>query len=323
MWKNNKITSIGIDSESEIYTFSTSKDLIKLSSITDKIIPFGYGSNSIIWDKCILVRQTEKYSLREENGYIIVDASAGTELGKIVYDAIMQNADSEIAHLAGIPGTLGGAIVQNSGVFGHTVFDYLVSVTCWDNTKRCEVCLTNLECQPSHRSSIFIKEPSRYIILSASMRIPLDKTNNSEALYNIILSKRAQSFPSPYDEPSSGSLFLSCLPVEWEIAKLLPMDKITDMKNGQYRVSPGAIFDSLGLKGKFITGNLYLSEKHGNFLCNKGKATSEEWFEAVSKLAEIAEKKLGIKLFPEVNVIGNNIPSYVKALCRCREGYEI
>lgn len=323
MWKNNKITSIGIDSESEIMTFATSKDLIKLSNITDRIIPFGYGSNSVIWDKCILVQQAEKYSIRDENGYITVEASAGTELGKIVYEAVMREVDSEIVHLAGIPGTLGGAIVQNSGVFGHTIFDYLVSVACWDNVQRCEVCLGNKECQPSHRSSIFIKEPSRYIILSATLNLPSSKNPNVKALYSSVLSKRAQSFPSPYDEPSSGSMFLSCLPVGWEIAKLLPSGKIVDLKNGQYRISPGVIFEALGLKGNFITKNLYLSKNHGNFLCNNGEATSREWFEAVSKLAEIADKNFGIRLSPEVNVIGNSIPSYVKALCRCREGYKI
>lgn len=324
MWKHNSITSIGIDSGSKVVTFSASDDLMKLRDLTNKIIPFGYGSNTVIWDSCILVRPSEKYTVINDGGYTHIEASAGTELNKVVYEAVKYGINSNILNLAGIPGTVGGAIVQNSGAFGHTVADYIVNVTCWDNTGKCQVSLTKSQCRFSQRSSIFLEENNRYIILSARLRLCPDcDFYSAEELYRNVTKKREEKFPTPYSEPNSGSLFLPYVTDRYEIARQLPESKIITLENGRWKIPPGVILEKIGLKGKSITKNLYLSEKHSNFLCSMGSPTSEEWFEAVSQITETVNEQLNMRLSPEVNVIGNSIPSYVKALCRCRECYEI
>ena len=81
----------------------------------------------------------------------------------------------------------------------------------------------------------------------------------------------------------------------------------------------GILIEETGLKGKHITRSLYLSSKHANFLCRDGDSSPEEWYEAVSIIASKVKTQFGIELIPEVNVLGENIPEYVKKLCRTKQ----
>ena len=176
---------------------------------------------------------------------------------------------------AGIPGTLGGAVVMNAGAYGGEMKDILREVTVLDGEGHRKV-LNNKELELGYRTSIVAR--NGYIVLEAV--IDLDRGNKEEiqALMDELRNKRVSKQPLEY--PSAGSTF--------------------KRPEGYFA---GKLIDDAGLRG-FQVGGAQVSEKHCGFVINKNNATAEDVMNLMKQVSEKVNEKFGVTLEPEVKRLG-------------------
>jgi len=183
---------------------------------------------------------------------------------------------SGVEALAGIPGTVGGAIFMNAGAFAFETSDHLMEVSVL--TSDCEVRhYSREEVNYEYRRSNL---PPRSIVLDATFRLvrqPAADAIRALGRASIRLRKDKQ----PLEFRSLGSMF----------------------KNPANGPPAGKLIDEAGLKGA-SRGNAQIWAKHGNFIVNKGAASAAD----VRALLELAHKsvkeQLGIDLELEVKLLG-------------------
>ncbi len=234
---------------------------------------FGRGSNVIVSDDgirgAVMNLEQSLTGLRTEGNVVV--AEAGVWLQKFV-DFCVQRELGGVEMLAGIPGTIGGAVVMNAGAKGGEIADRLVEVEVLRNG----VCVRvpRSEGGFTYRHSIFEGE----VVLSATFEMPREeKTKLANRRREVILDRNRTQ---PLDLPNSGSMFKN--PPNAFAARLI---------------------DQAGLKGKRV-GNAQISEKHANFIVNLGEAKAVD----IIQLLELAQRTVyqnsGITLELEVKLFG-------------------
>jgi UDP-N-acetylmuramate dehydrogenase len=273
-----KYTSFRIGGPADFYLEPVDKfDLIEVvrffKRFDYRFMIIGKGSNLLVSDSGF---RGAAINLEEGMGKVILEsdnvvADAGVRLGKFV-DFCIQHEKKGVEMLAGIPGTIGGAVIMNAGAYGGELSDHLVEVEIYRDDAIQKV--KKAEAGFSYRRSGFARD----VILNASFKLP--QGNLAELLQRRreLLLKRNQS--QPLNLPNSGSMF----------------------KNPEGAFAAKLVEDA-GLKGKQI-GEAQISERHGNFIVNHGSATAKD----VLDLVKLARKKVfersGIKLELEVKLIG-------------------
>lgn len=273
-----KYTSFRIGGPADFYLEPVDKfDLIEVvrffKRFDYRFMIIGKGSNLLISDSGF---RGAAINLEEGMGKVILEsdivvADAGVRLSKFV-DFCIQHEKKGVEMLAGIPGTIGGAVIMNAGAYGGEISDHLVEVEIYRDDAIQKV--KRAGAGFSYRRSGFARD----VILNASFKLP--QGNLAELLQRRreLLLKRNQS--QPLNLPNSGSMF----------------------KNPEGAFAAKLVEDA-GLKGKQI-GEAQISERHGNFIVNHGSATAHN----VLDLVKLARKKVfersGIKLELEVKLIG-------------------
>ena len=199
-----------------------------------------------------------------------VSAGAGTPLGALVEESIQRGAEG-LEFAAGIPGSLGGAVIMNAGAFGGQMSDILHSVTVmgFDGIPRT---LKKDEIRFGYRES-GLKEKV-FAVMSARMRLrPGDKESVRSKARDYI-SRRAGTQPLEY--PSGGSVF----------------------KNPEGQ-GAGRYIDQAGLKG-VRAGKAQISEKHANFIINLGGAKAADVLTLMELMARETKERFGVSLESEV-----------------------
>ncbi|MBQ3021006.1 MAG: UDP-N-acetylmuramate dehydrogenase [Bacilli bacterium] len=257
------------------YNIKCLKNLIEyLKNNKIKYIVLGKGSNVILPDEdydgtIILLEKLNKIEI--ENN--IVNAESGILLNTFINKLINNNLGG-LENLYGIPGTLGGAIVQNAGCYSSEISDYIESITYLKDN---EIKTINKEdCDFSYRDSIFKKDKD-IILLSASFKLyNKDKKEMKEIIKNN-MNKRKSSQPLEY--PNAGSVFRN------------PKD-----------LSAGKLIDDLNLKGYHIN-DAYISNKHANFIINKGNSSSEDIKLLIEHIKKEIYKNYKIELILEQEIV--------------------
>jgi UDP-N-acetylmuramate dehydrogenase len=253
------------------------EDLLKLIRYLKEIkypyIIIGNGSNILISDEGI-----RGAAINLEAGFTKIEvnknrvyAEAGIRLSKLV-DVCIEHSLVGIENLAGIPGTLGGAILMNAGAYGGEISDFIKLVEVIDDVEIKS--LKKEECGFAYRRSNLEGK----IILSAEFELPYgDKAKAKERRKELLL-KRNQS--QPVELPNAGSIF----------------------KNppGDYAAR---LIEQAGLKGLTI-GGAKVSEKHANFIVNFNNASANDVVELMKIIQEKVYKKFGIMLEPEIKMLG-------------------
>jgi len=253
------------------------EDLINLIKYLKEIkypyLIIGNGSNVLISDEGIrgaainLEFGFTKIQINKNN----VFAEAGIRLSKLV-DVCIENSLVGMENLAGIPGTLGGAILMNAGAYGGEISNFIKTVEVVDDVEI--KFLTKEECGFTYRKSNL----ERKIILSAEFELPFGDKAKARERRKELLIKRNQS--QPVDVPNAGSIFKN--PV------------------GNYA---GRLIEQAGLKGLTI-GGAKVSEKHANFIVNFNNASANDVIELMKVIQETVFNKFGILLEPEFKMIG-------------------
>lgn len=238
----------------------------------------GAGTNLLVRDSgirgiVISLKALRRIELIKDTRFgVTLFVEAGVPLSGFINFA-KENGYSGIEALAGIPGTLGGAIYMNAGSFGMELKDVLAGIAVMDMNGRIAI-LEKDKLKFSYRGSDI---PQDSVILSANIVLKKDSPRDVEKRIKGFLKKRMDT--QPLGEPSAGCVF----------------------KNPQGD-SAGRLIDMAGCKGMRI-GDVEVSRLHGNFFINRGMATSEEFI----KLMEVVKAKVkghsGITLEPEIKII--------------------
>ncbi|MCX7982480.1 MAG: UDP-N-acetylmuramate dehydrogenase [Syntrophales bacterium] len=204
-------------------------------------------------------------------------AEAGASLREIINLAVERQMTG-IEFLAGIPGSVGGAVRMNAGAWGREIKDVLkdVSIANADGEIKC----FPAETLPFRYRSLELK-PSEVIVGAVFLLAPGER-EKIEACIEEIWRKRRMRHPLDY--PSAGSIFKN------------PPGK-----------SAGRLIEETGLKGLEI-GGARVSEKHANFIVNTGSASASDVVELINVIKREVKKKHGITLETEVVIIGENGP---------------
>jgi UDP-N-acetylmuramate dehydrogenase len=273
-----KYTSMRVGGPADYYVEpADKKDLIEIVSYFEKnsypYMMLGRGSNMIVSDdgiRCAALNIESCLSDVRLEGDLVI-AEAGAHWSKFV-DFCIQNGLAGVEMLAGIPGTVGGAVVMNAGARGGETADYLVEVEVFREGQFQTV--KKADARFAYRRSGFEKD----IVLSASFRLPPGDRDELITRRREYILKRNTT--QPLTLPNSGSMFKN--PPGMFAAKLI---------------------EQVGLKGKRV-GNAQISEKHANFTVNLGDAKASDVVTLIDLARRTVHQNTGVLLELEVKLVG-------------------
>ena len=204
----------------------------------------------------------------------MVYAEAGVMLPTLVNETVKEGLTG-LEFAGGIPGTVGGSVYGNAGAYNACILDYVSSVTVLDEEYEIKV-LQHEDFKYSYRTSTF-KEEKKYIILAAKFYLKDGDQANSLEMLEKRKQKRIETQPLEY--PSAGSVFRN--------------------PDGDFA---GRLIESCNLKGYSI-GGAEVSQKHANFIINKGTATSKDVHDLIIYVHDAVLEKTKVDLIIEQEFI--------------------
>lgn len=231
----------------------------------------GNGSNVILDDNyfdgvIIKLNKLNKISINDN----FVTAECGVKLG-FLNNVCLQNGLVSLSFASLIPGEVGASIKGNAGCYNKELLNYVYSVEVLDNNGNVKNILKS-DIKYGYRftdieglilSATFILEKGDPILTLKEM-----KENNDKRLIS-----------QPLDMPSVGSIF----------------------KNPE-NMSAGKLIDDLGIKGYHIN-DAYISEKHANFIVNKGNASFDDVIKLIDYIIFKVKEKYGVTLKVEPKIV--------------------
>jgi len=244
----------------------------------------GLGSNLLIRDGgmrgTVIMTSGLLNGLEQVDG-LHIRAEAGVPCNKVAKYATKADLVG-VEFLAGIPGTMGGALAMNAGAFGGETWAHIESVEIINRAGH-RFLRTPEDYAVTYRS---VKGPANEWFVAANLKLVRSDGQDSRLGIKKLLAKRAETQPT--NLPSCGSVFRN--PKNDYAARLI---------------------DALGLKGLCI-GGACVSDKHANFIINTGDAMASDIEKLIEKVQLIVEHKQGIRLVREVCIVGEALSS-VKA----------
>ena len=206
-----------------------------------------------------------------------IHAESGVASPKVArFAALHELARAEF--LAGIPGTVGGALAMNAGCYGGETWNIVESVTTIDRGGKVRTRAPS-DYEVAYRHVRLKGGGPEEWFVSATIKLPSGSAAESRAKITELLKQRIAT--QPLGEPNAGSVFRN--------------------PKGNYAAR---LIEACGLKGRAI-GGAEISRKHANFIVNLGDARAAD-IEALIDLAERSVKeKFGVALEREVRIVGD------------------
>lgn len=247
-----------------------------LSKNNYKYIVLGNGSNVIfkedIYDGVvILLHKLNKVDIYDDT----VMVEAGYSLQRLAVECCNMGL-SGLEFACGIPGFMGASIAMNAGAYNSSLADVVESVEVINPDFEI-VTMTKDSLGFSYRDSFF-KRNKGYIIVSAVLK--LERGSKEEILEKISKRRVKRLETQPLDMPSAGSVFRN------------PVDNL----------AAGALIEQCGLKGYNIGGAM-ISDKHANFIVNKGGAAGKDIVKLIDKAREEVYREFNVDLVLEQIIV--------------------
>ncbi len=236
----------------------------------------GNGSNLLVADagvRGVVIQLLRNFNQIQVEGSQI-RIQAGAQNAAVARQALEASLTG-FEFAAGIPGTIGGAVVMNAGAYGGEMKDILKEVTVLDQGGMIQR-IPEEELELGYRTSIIARKG--YLVLEALIELKPGDPQEIRAVMDELKEKRVTKQPLEY--PSAGSTFKR--PEGYFAGKLI-MDA--------------------GLRG-FTVGGAQISEKHCGFVINKGGATAKDVTDLMEETKKVVMEKFGVALEPEVKRLG-------------------
>lgn len=238
----------------------------------------GGGANILISDRgvrglVIVNRITGVQRLPQLNGLRV---AAGTGLLRLAREAASHGLTG-MEWAVGVPGTVGGAVVNNAGAHGGSMADSVLSVDLLMPEGRATLDAADMQYDYRH-SALKSREDRRFLVLSADMQLTSDDPAAIRARMEEYNAYRKRTQPPG---ASLGSIF----------------------KNppGDYA---GRLIESCGLKGTRV-GGVEVSDVHANFFVNDGHATAAEYHRLIRQVQRVVQQETGVTLELEIELVGD------------------
>lgn len=241
----------------------------------------GLGSNLLVRDAGIRGTVIATSGLLNDIAQVaetdgrVIRAEAGVSCAKVArFSARLGLVGAEF--LAGIPGTVGGALAMNAGAFGGETWDIVTGVEVISKNGQISKRNTD-EYEIGYRH---VKGPDNEWFVAAEFQ--LREGDSEQAMQKIkqLLAKRSQTQPTQL--PNAGSVF----------------------RNPERDYS-ARLIEACGLKGKTI-GGACVSEKHANFIINTGNATAGDIEQLIEEVQRVVQQQQGVWLEREVCIVGES-----------------
>lgn len=246
-------------------------------------VPFyviGNGSNLLVNDKgyegvilsteCLTACKVTEETARQTGRGAVITALAGIRLSSLAR-AAAQKSLTGLEFAAGIPGTLGGALVMNAGAYGSEIKDILCWVRILDQDGHVRQIAAE-KMQLGYRTSCI--SGKGYVVLEAGLRLLGGQQEEIWGRMEELARRRREKQPLEY--PSAGSTF--------------------KRPEGYFA---GKLIEDAGLRG-FCVGDAQVSEKHCGFVVNRGNATASDVIALCDQVAHRVKELFGVDLELEV-----------------------
>ena len=244
-------------------------------------IPFqivGNGTNLLVREGGIrgfvVKLDLKEYTIDRKEKEAIITCGCGMALSQLSFIAL-ENSLTGLEAMAGIPGTLGGAIRMNAGAYGSEMKDVVVCSKCMDldgNIQQVDFA----EHQFSYRRSAF--EENGLILLETSLKL---KIGEKQEIQNKMQEyKNLRKKKQPLEFPNAGSIF---------------------KRKGDILIAK--LIDECGLKG-YCVGDAQVSTKHSGFIINRGNATAKDVLNLIDVIGQNVKQKFDVDVALEIIVIG-------------------
>ncbi len=253
-----------------------------LRYLQEEKIPFfvvGNGSNLLFSSNgfdgvMIATKDLCKITLQKET----LTARCGVKLSQLCRFAAL-NGLSGLEFAIGIPATVGGAVCQNAGAYGHQIGDVLEESCAYDLQSNTVSFLDREEHSFAYRKSRY--QAKKEVLLSATFHLKPDDPDAILARMARYTARRKETQPCAY--PSAGSVFLH-----------------------QDGVLPAQLLDRANLKG-FRIGDAMISPNHAGFIVNCGNATDEDVQALIAHCQTVVQEKYGVLLKPEIELVSDAV----------------
>jgi len=330
----SNFTTLGVGGPAtKIIHAKTEEELIAAVKTADEsktpLLILGGGSNVLISDSgftgTVIRVETSGNSFEIDacsGGTLTV--SAGADWDEFVTFTIEKGL-ANLESLSGIPGTVGGAPIQNIGAYGHEVSEVIARVRTFDRKSKEVKTFTASECEFSYRNSIFKSDSERYVILDVTFQLRIGEASlpiGYAELANelgvevgarvaipkvrsaVLKLRSAKGMLINEGINSAGSFFMNPI-LDKSAAEKLPSDAPRwTMNDGRVKTSAAWLMEHAGVsKGDQLAG-AQISPKHVLALSNAGDATAKDLVELARIAQEKVRAKFGITLQTEVQLVG-------------------
>lgn len=257
------------------------EDLSDFLANTDESIPLtwlGLGSNVLIRDGgiegIVIVTQTglKKIYFEAENS---VYAQAGVACAKLARTTVSKSLVG-IEFMAGIPGTIGGALAMNAGAFGGQTWANVASVDVVNRSGE----ITTRTVDEYEYGYRHVECFAGEWFVGAHFKLDFDQHGEKVVSIKNLLAQRAES--QPIGKKNCGSVF----------------------KNPEQNYA-ASLIEQCGLKG-FAIGGACVSSKHANFIINESEATAQDIETLIKHVQDTIKEQCNIDLETEVKFLGNS-----------------
>ena len=238
----------------------------------------GAGSNILFRDKGVrgvVIKLGKQFSFIKKIGEDILDVGAAT-LDRKVANFAMENNLKNLEFLSCIPGSIGGAVIMNTGCYGSDISKVLISINVFDKKRMIEKEIKKEDIKFFYRGTNL---PDDLIILSAKLKGAKGNKSEIKKTQNDLIKRKKISQPSQIK--TCGSTF----------------------KNIDNQKKAWILIKEAGCNN-YKVGDAEISKKHCNFFVNNGKAKSEDIENLVKKVQKRVHEKTGINLELEIKIVG-------------------
>ena len=286
----------------------------------------GGGSNILFtrdFDGIVIRPRMDALELIDENDeYRFVRIGAGADWTRTVAETLERGWNG-LENLSLIPGTVGGAAVQNIGAYGLEIAERIVEVECLNPETLQILTLGVDECDYGYRTSTFKHEPNNaLIVLSVTLSLPKrfepifsykelahyfgeQVPTQATEVAQAVIALRRKKLPDPAELGSAGSFFKNPVVSRVKVRHLLedePRLVTYQLGGGRAKLAAGWLIDAVGMKGK-RRGDAGVYERQALVLVNHGQASGAEIKALADEVAAAVKRRFGVELEPEPVII--------------------